>query len=178
METKDRTLFLSALVVLGVAGRFLLTDLPNFAPVGALALFAGASFADRRFALGLPLVIMFLSDAVVGFHSTVPFVYLGMLLYTLLGMWAGNGLQPTRLIPATLLGSIVFFAITNFGAFLNYYPRSWAGLVECYTLALPFFRNTLAGDLVFGSLLFGCLALAQLVWPRLRPTANGLAPAI
>jgi hypothetical protein len=172
METKDRTLFLSALVVLGVAGRFLLTDLPNFAPVGALALFAGASFANRRIAIALPLVVMFLSDAVVGFHSTIPFVYVGMLLYALLGMWAGNGIQPSRLIPATILGSVTFFIITNFGAFLSFYPKTWAGLVECYTLALPFFRNTLSGDLIFGSVMFGCLGLAQLAWPRLRPAAN------
>lgn len=172
METKDRTLVLSALVVLGISGRFLLNDVPNFAPVGAIALFAGASFADRRLAIGLPLLVMLISDAVVGFHSTVPFVYVGMLLYVMLGMWAGNRLQPSRLLPATILGSATFFFITNFGAFLTFYPNTWSGLVECYTLALPFFRNTLAGDLFFGSLLFGCLGLAQLTWPRLRPATN------
>jgi hypothetical protein len=169
MESKDRTLFLSALVVLGIAGRFLLTDIPNFAPIGALALFAGASFADRRVAIVLPIIVMILSDLLLGFHSTIPFVYVGMLLYAVLGMWAGNGLQPSRLVPATLMGSVSFFLITNFGAFLSFYPHNWPGLVECYALAIPFFQNTLAGDLFFGSVMFGCLGIAQLAWPRVRP---------
>jgi hypothetical protein len=172
MESRDRTLLIAAIVVLGIAGRFLMTDLPNFSPVGALALFAGASFADRRIAVGLPLLVMLATDLLVGFHSTIPFVYVGMIIYCCLGMWAGSGLRPFRLLPATLLGSLAFFLITNFGFYLLYYPRTWVGLVECYTLALPFFRNTLTGDLFFGAIMFGCLALAQSSWPKLRPSVT------
>jgi hypothetical protein len=62
-----------------------------------------------------------------------------------------------------LLSSILFFVITNFGVWLTgggwFYPRTWQGLVECYVMAIPFFRNTLAGDLVFTGVLFGLFEL-------------------
>ncbi len=169
MDSLHRNLFLVALVVFGVTCRFLFSGLPNFAPVGALALFAGASFTDKRIALVLPLVVMLLTDWMIGMHSSILFVYFGMVLYVAFGSWAGDRLQLSRLIPATLLGSICFFIVTNLGSFFAFYPTTWQGLLDCYAMALPFFRNTLAGDFFFGAILFGSLAIAQKFAPSLRP---------
>jgi hypothetical protein len=71
------------------------------------------------------------------------------------------------------LGALQFFLITNFGvwAFLNSYPRTVAGLAECYLAGIPFFWNTLAGDAVYAALLFGGFALAQRFATRPRTTA-------
>jgi|688.fasta_scaffold00010_89 hypothetical protein len=169
MDTKDRTIFVAALVIAGIGGRLLLTGLPNFAPVGALALFAGASFSNKRLAFTVPLVVMLLTDWAIGFHPTMLYVYAATAVYVLLGQLAGNQLRPLRLVSASLAGSVAFFLITNFGHFMAFYPMTLSGLVECYTLAIPFFDKTLLSDLAFGSILFGSLAIAQQFWPRLRP---------
>lgn len=171
MESLRRTLFIAALVVAGVACRFLFTDLPNFAPVGALALFAGAAFKDKRIALILPVIVMLVSDCVIGFHPSVLYVYVGMLVYALLGVWVGNGFSGWKFVSATLAGSIAFFLITNFGFFLAYCPKTWEGLVDCYLMAIPFFRNTLASDLLFGTMLFSSLSMAERLVPGLRKLA-------
>ena len=64
-----------------------------------------------------------------------------------------------------MLSSILFFIVTNFGVWLTgggwFYPKTWQGLIECYTLAIPFFRNTVAGDLVYTAVLFGLFEFAE-----------------
>jgi hypothetical protein len=75
---------------------------------------------------------------------------------------------------AALLGSIQFFVITNFGFWVIndevFYPHTWQGLVKCFTMALPFFGGTLAGDLFYSLVLFGGYALATrfLATPKAR----------
>ena len=169
-DLKNRTLFLTALIGLAVLAR-LLPHPPNFSPLGALALFAGASFADKRLALLIPLLAMLLSDWFLGLHATLPAVYACLAFSVLLGRWAGNGLKISRLVPAALLGSIVFFIGTNLAVWQVYHEPTWQGLVTTFTLAIPFFQNTLAGDLVFGSILFGALGLAQSRFPGLKPAS-------
>ena len=171
MESLRRTLFVTSLVVAGVACRFLFTDLPNFAPVGALALFAGAAFVDKRIALILPMIVMLISDWIIGFHPSVLYVYIGMAVYVALGIWAGRGFNAAKFISATFAGSVSFFLITNFGYFLGYCPKTWQGLIDCYAMAIPFFRNTLAGDFLFGTVLFSSLAIAEWLMPGLRAVA-------
>ena len=64
----------------------------------------------------------------------------------------------------------MFFIVTNFGVWLvgNLYPKTLAGLAGCYVAAIPFFRNTLAGNVVYTLVLFGGFALAQRYLPVLR----------
>jgi len=66
--------------------------------------------------------------------------------------------------------ALLFFALSNFGVWLGsgMYPRSLAGLAECYAAALPFFQNSLAGDLFYTVLLFGGFAAAERLVPTLR----------
>lgn len=76
-----------------------------------------------------------------------------------------------------LLGAIQFFVITNFGAwmFLNSYPKTFAGLMACYAAGVPFFWNTLAGDIGYSALLFGGLFLAERLNPALRSNVSAMS---
>ena len=173
-DVHNRVLLLVALMMVAVAAR-LLPHPPNFSPIGAIALFAGASFADRRLALVLPLAIMLISDLFIGLHQTLPVVYGCLALNVLLGQWAGNKLSVSRLLPAGLLGSVIFFVATNVAVWLNYGSPTWESLATYFAQAVPFFRYTLAGDMFYGCVLFGSLAFAQVYFPNLKPAATPAA---
>lgn len=128
----------------------LVPHLPNFTPIGAMALFGGM-YLDKKYAFVLPLVALFLSDLLLGFHATMPFVYGSFVLSGLLGMWVKQHRTGTRVAFGVLLSSVLFFIITNFGVWLvsGIYERSPKGLLEAFVMALPFFRNTIFGDLLY-----------------------------
>lgn len=83
-----------------------------------------------------------------GFYSGFWWTYVGFLGYWLLGWLAGKSI--TKKLAFLPLASLLFFLVSNFGVWLSWYPQNWQGFLTCYTLALPFYRNTLVGDLVFG----------------------------
>ena len=129
----------------------LFPHLPNFTPVTAIALFGGLYFSNRKMAYLVPIFIMALSDVFLGFHPISLFVYTAFLLVSFIGTQTN---KPS--IYTILLGSLSFFIVTNFGVWLIGYPKTWTGLIECYTLALPFFRNSILGDFFYsGILIFG-----------------------
>ena len=129
----------------------LFPHLPNFTPVTAIALFGGLYFSSRKMTYLVPIFIMALSDVFLGFHPISLFVYTAFLLVSFIGTQTN---KPS--IYTILLGSLSFFIVTNFGVWLIGYPKTWTGLIECYTLALPFFRNSLLGDFFYsGILIFG-----------------------
>jgi hypothetical protein len=142
----------------------------NVTPVMAMALFGGAQLADRRLALAIPLGAMLLSDLVLGLHWTMPFVYAALAATVFLGGWLRDHLRPVTVIGSALAGSILFFVVTNFGAWLSHdmYPRSLEGLWAAYVAGLPFFRAMLIGDLLFVALLFGGFDLAERRFPAIR----------
>lgn len=149
-----------------VAAAFLriLPHAPNFAPIGAMALFSG-SYLDKRTAFIVPLSAMVLSDLFIGFDSIISrlTVYGAFISVTLIGFWLRSHKNPTNIILCSVLASVTFFVITNFGVWLTgtLYPRTLSGLVDCFILAIPFFRNTLAGDLVYTGLFFGGFELIR-----------------
>jgi hypothetical protein len=150
------------LIVLAAASR-LLPHPPNFAPVAAIGLFAGA-FAGRRHAWLVAFGALLASDLVLGFYHWVSMFwnYLAFAACLLLGsglLAKGRGLR--RIAGAVLASAVTFFALSNFGMWASgYYPRTWDGLlVQCYVQALPFFRNTLASDVLYSAILFGGHAL-------------------
>jgi hypothetical protein len=164
-----RTILIFAMIVLAAALR--LAPHPwNFTPVGAIALFSGAMVRHRRVAFLFPLLVMFATDAFIGFNKLSPLVYASFLLSVLIGRFLNEKHSLVRVGGATFLGALQFFLITNFGvwAFLNSYPRTAAGLATCYLAGVPFFWNTLAGDAVYATLLFGGFFLAERLAPRLR----------
>lgn len=164
---RGRLLFLASLVLLAVLAR-LIPHPPNFTPIGALALFGGACFADRRLGFLLPAVSLFISDLFLGLHVLIPVVYGSFALNVVLGRWLRRHRSVVSTAGVTLLGSLQFFLVTNFACWLLWYPHTLEGLIGCYVAALPFFHNTLLGDTVFVTLLFGGLALAERGIPALR----------
>ncbi|HYL64105.1 MAG TPA: DUF6580 family putative transport protein [Candidatus Methylomirabilis sp.] len=142
----------------------------NFTPIGAMALFAGALVRDRRIAFSFPLLTLVVSDIFIGFNILEPLVYGSFLVNVLIGLWLRCRRTPVRIGTATFLGAIQFFLVTNFGVwmFLSTYPKTAAGLLTCYAAGVPLFWNTLAGDALFATLLFGGYALAERAFPALR----------
>src|SRR5690606_34320158 len=137
---------------------------PNLAPIGAMALFGGAAIFDRRLAFAIPLAAMLISDLVIGFDASRLWVYGAIASITLLGRTLQkHRRQPLAVVGGSLAASLLFFVVTNFGVWLmsGWYTHTFSELGRCYTLALPFFRSTVAGDLLFSGLLFGGLALLE-----------------
>lgn len=148
-----------------------LPHIPNFAPIAALALFSG-TYLKKKYALVVPIVAMLVADYFIGFYN--PFVlasvYGCFLIIGLIGIWLRNNKTFSNVVGASLMGSVAFFLITNFAVWLApqfYYPHTLQGLLNCYTLALPFFRNTIAGDLFYVGVFFGLMEVSVLAASRL-----------
>lgn len=147
----------------------------NLTSIGAIALFGGATFQDRRLAVAVPLLALFLSDLVLGLYADMPVVYGSFLLVAGIGVWLRSHRNPATIAGAALASSIVFFVLTNLGvwAFGHLYPTTWAGLGACFTAAVPFLRNTVEGDLIYTAALFGGLALLERCFAPLRDAPAG-----
>ena len=143
----NKNVFLVSLIFFAILSR-LLPHPPNFTPIAAIALLSSKGFNNRWVVFLIPIVSLFISDLFIGLHATIPFVYISFILIALLGLYVKK-----INIFSVLLSSTIFFLVSNFGVWLLYYPISTEGLVQCYTLALPFFLNTVLGDLVYGALL-------------------------
>lgn len=160
---KKNFLLIIGIIVLAAASRLVKHPL-NFTPVGAMALFGGWYFTKKYYVI-VPLLAMFLSDIFIGFYDwrLTAVVYLGITLTFFIGWILKKNASWRRVIVGSLSGSIIFFLITNFAvwALYQWYPHTWAGLVNCFVMALPFFKNSLAGDLFYGVVLFG---VYELTW--------------
>lgn len=165
-------------ITLSAAAMRLVPHPPNMTPIAAMALFGGVYFASKRTAFLVPLAAMYLSDLALGlfvydfgwFHGFMPFVYASFVMTVCLGFLVRRRLTPLTVGGAALISSILFFIVTNFGVWLvsNLYPKTLAGLTGCYVAAIPFFRNSLAGDAIYALLFFGGFALAQRYFSVLR----------
>jgi hypothetical protein len=157
-----------ALIFFGFMMR-LLPHGANFEPVAAIALFSGA-FLDKRTAPWVPLAVMMVSDLVIGLHDVVPYTWGAFVLIAFIGMYLRERRTPANILAASLLSATVFFAISNFGVWLAWYPHTADGFAMCYIKAIPFFRNTLAGTVMYSAALFGIYELARrvVVSPKLR----------
>lgn len=141
----------------------------NFAPVGAIALFAGAHFERRAFGILVPLATMLIGDAFIGFHLLMPVIYATYALIALLGTTLREKRGSVAAVGGSVLASsVIFFVVTNFAVWMmgTTYAKTLAGLVTCYVMALPFFGNTLVSDALFTAILFGAFSLAERRLPR------------
>jgi hypothetical protein len=183
MKQNRLNIFLAiGLIVLAAAGRIVSQDLHlyNLVPVAAIGLFAGAVLKDKRIAFLLPLLSLFISDLFIelfpinaqqrGFYGIEQFfVYGSMLLVTLLGITM-NKVSAVKVLGYSLTGSVIFFVVSNLGSYLSgMYGYGVDSFITTYVMALPFFRNTLLGDLIGNTVLFGGYALgSQLIIGRLQ----------
>jgi hypothetical protein len=170
LDNKARLVALLTAIFAAAALR-LVPHPPNFSPIAAMALFAGAYMPRKLLAFVAPFGALILSDiALGGFYPGMNFVYLSFALTVLIGWAVASRKTPLIIGGAAMAGSILFFILTNFGMWLfsGIYPVTQAGLIACYVAAIPFFQNTLAGDLFYTALLFGGFALAERMLPAIR----------
>jgi hypothetical protein len=166
---KDRRFLILCVLIAGAALIRFLPHPPNFVPVAAMALFGGAFFKDKRMAFLIPISAMLLSDLFLGFHSTMFFVYLSFAAIVGIGLLLRNRVSFLSVTGAALGSSTLFYLVTNFGSWLGnpMYPQSLEGLAASYIAGIPFFHNTIAGDLFFCGVLFGTYALVARSVPGL-----------
>ncbi|MDR1406736.1 MAG: hypothetical protein LBJ23_01660 [Tannerella sp.] len=189
MENKKLNLrfgIICAMILVAAGSRFI-PHPPNFSPVGSIALLGAAYYGRRYWAYLIPLAAMFLSDVALnnvvyraffggGFtwlYSGALFTYGAMLLIVLMGAFTLKKISIPRLVASALGASVVFYLVSNFGVWVStgmygLYPRTFAGLMECYVAGLPFLQNVVAGDLVYTIVLFGAFELMQRRIPALR----------
>ncbi|MDP4001320.1 MAG: hypothetical protein Q8P83_03705 [bacterium] len=138
----------------------------NFAPIAAIALFGGTYIKNKKLALALPLLAMVISDIFIGFDSIQmrAVVYGSFILIGLVGFIIRKHKNLATIFGSTLLGSILFYLITNFAFFYSssMYPHDFSGIVSSYINALPFFRNSLMGNFFYVSVFFGSYELVLL----------------
>ena len=135
------------LIVFAILTR-LIPHPPNFAPVTAIALFSAINFNNNLLKFFIPLVSLILFDFIIGFSLINIFIYLSFIVIVLVG----NHFKKIKL-KSILISSVVFFIISNFGAWLIGYPKTISGIIMCYTAAIPFFLNTILGDLFYSYIL-------------------------
>lgn len=152
-------------VLIGIALRFL-PHPPNFAPIAAIALFGGVYFS-RKTALILPIAVMLISDIFIGYYEIglMFFVYGSFLLTVILGFWLKKNKKWQTVLGSAFLSALIFFILTNFAVwvFTPWYAKTLSGIIQCYVMALPFFKNTLFGDLFYTTVFFGSYELIE-VW--------------
>jgi lysylphosphatidylglycerol synthetase-like protein (DUF2156 family) len=171
---------MTGIVMLAALSR-LVPHPPNVTPVAAMALFGGAYMVNRKLAYGLPLVAMSLSDVVLGFTlygkailMSQPVVYACIVLTVWLGKRIRDRKSTLNVVVIAWVSSILFFVVTNFAVWASghRYPKSLAGIQSCYVAAIPFFRNSLVGDMLFTAVLFGGFALLEKSVACLRETSE------
>lgn len=169
----NKTKFI-AFAILAAALSRLLPHPYNFTPIGAMALFGGTYITDKRKAFIIPLLALLISDIVLSLTITGEFFYPGILwiyssfaMIATLGFYLRKRVQRQTVMVCSLVGSMLFFFVTNFGMWLfsGFYPLTNAGLVDCYIKAIPFFGGTLMGDLFYNLVLFGSYAIVKWKFP-------------
>ena len=129
----------------------------NFTPIIAMSIFSGY-YLKKWWGVLIPLLAMVASDYFLGFYE-LPLmlsVYAGIACSYFLSLTILKEIKWHRVLGTSLLSSVIFFIVTNFTLWQAtiWYPHTWAGLVDCFTLAVPFFRNSLAGDLIYTTIFF------------------------
>lgn len=164
MQKKQAWLLAAFIIVMaGVSAAMRFLPHPyNFVPVGALALFSGV-YVRSKWGVIIPVVVMAVTDVFVGWHTLVLFTWGSYVAAGMIGWWVRQRPNALKVLAGSVSGSVVFYLVTNFAvwAFTPLYQKTWAGLVQSYVMAIPFYRNTFLGDLFYVSVFFGLYAMAR-----------------
>lgn len=157
----------------------LLPHPPNFTPIGAMALLGGTYLSKRYLKYILPIAALFISDLILNntllrawypdkegfifFTESMMWVYIAFILMILFGSIILKTRSFKNIALGTIGVSILFFVITNFGVWISaqMYPKNIAGLFACFAAALPFFLNTILGNVFYVLLGFGVMQLLE-----------------
>ena len=149
--------------------------MPNFTPIGAIALFGGAYLKNKYHAFLIPIASLWLSDLILNnfiftFYSDFTWFYPGFLwqyisftLIIILGYFYLKKINFKNVFITAISSSVLFFIITNFGVWISgsMYTLDFKGLITCYVMALPFFKGTLLGFMCYSAFLFGILEFSK-----------------
>jgi hypothetical protein len=157
-------LFPFILILLAAFSR-LIPHAPNFTPIISLALFAG-TYLQKKYAFVVPIAAMLMSDLLIGLYDPISmaFVYGSFLLIVTLGFMGRQKVSVARVAGLSFAGALLFFIVTNFGVWVvanSMYPKTLAGLIECYVMGIPFFRNTIISAFIYSAVLFGVYEAAE-----------------
>ena len=150
-----------SLIVFLVASR-VIPHPPNFTPILAVAIFAPYFFRDLAISTAMPLGAMVLADLILGFHSYMFWVYGAVAASVVISYYLRHtGTNLLRIGSLSLISSLLFFVVTNFGVWLDsgFYPQAAQGLFACYVAALPFFGNTLVSTVAFCGVFYGVMRI-------------------
>jgi hypothetical protein len=179
MNTKlftPRFFYILAVILFAAMAR-LIPHWPNFTPIAAIALFGGTYLGKKYLSFIVPLAAMFLSDAIIGFHGTMVPVYVSFAFIVMIGFILSRKITISTVIVASLGSSVLFFLITNFGAWIGspLYPQTFQGLMQSYIAGLAFFNdgnngisfflNEVAGSLFYNGILFGSFYFVSTRFP-------------
>ena len=148
--------------ILGVISR-LAPHAPNLTAVGALSLFVGAKYGVKR-GLVVLFATMLIADSIKGLHSVMWATYGALVIGVFIGRYISSKQNAGLIIGGTVVSSLVFFIMTNFAVWLapNFmYAKTFQGLMQCFAMGIPFFRNTLVGDLMYAGIFFGGFELVR-----------------
>ena len=173
---------LSLLILLAAFSR-LIPHPPNFAPIGAMALFGSAYYMQKYLAFIVPIISMWISDLLINnilynqyfdhfvwFYKGFYWTYGAFILIVIIGFFLLKKVKIKNLIIASLAASVTFFLVSNFGVWASgsMYPKTISGLLACYTAGIPFLKNTITGDFIYSIVLFGAFELAKYRFPVLK----------
>jgi hypothetical protein len=163
-------LFIAIVIFIAALSR-ILPHPPNFTPIAAIALFGGSCFKNKKMGFIISLLAMFVSDLIIGFHNTMPYVYVSFILISLIGNQMQSNKKPENIIFYSLISSLLFFMLTNFGVWASGgFEAGMNGLLNTYLIAIPFyessvfgsfFLNTILGDLFYCGILFGSFQVVK-----------------
>ena len=154
-KERNKNILVASIIILAILSR-LVTHPPNFAPITGIALFSSKKLNNKLFSVFLPIIPLFISDLFIGISFINIFVYLSFILIYFLG-----SISPKIDSKTVFLSSVMFFILTNLGVWYLGYPKNIEGLISCFTLAIPFFVNTILGDLFYSFILFRSYKAAE-----------------
>ena len=173
MKLNNKKLLIPLLLIILGFGARLLPHAANFTPIFAIAMF-GALYLPKKYALIVPLAAMLVSDIFIGFYSwqIMLAVYSSFAFMGIIGLLVRKNKKFHTVLGGTLLGSILFFLITNTAvwAFGTMYIHNFAGLMQSYTMAIPFFKNSLLGNLFYVGILVGGFEFAKMLATKVNKT--------
>jgi hypothetical protein len=179
-----KTFYIIAGFIIFAALSRILPHAYNFTPLGAIALFGAAYFKDKKWALIVPIAALWFSDLLLNnlmysayydgfawFTGGFIYIYGSIAMIVILGYYLLKKISLGRVVGGALGASLIFFIVSNFGVWVSspMYPLTAEGLIACYTAAIPFFHNTLAGNLIYCGVLFGGYEWMKSSYPSLQP---------
>ena len=140
------------IITVGILSR-IVVHTPNFSPVLSMA-FLGGMYLKGRQAIWVPMVLMVVSDFVIGFYPYMFLTWGSILLISVLGLCLKERKNLATVLGGSITSALVFFIVSNFGSWLSLYPHTMEGLRQCYILAIPFFRSTIVSTVAFSMVFY------------------------